>query len=270
MGTASGYWQDLTTVECSGLDPADTIALLPVAAIEQHGPHLPLATDALINEAIVSEALKLLPDRPTVLVLPAMTVGSSLEHTEFPGTLSVDADTLLAVWKAVGSSVARAGIRKLVILNSHGGQTALVDLAALHLRVERRMLVARANYFAFGAPAGLFREEELAHDIHGGVVETSLMLHLRPDLVRKEALQNFTGLPGEMAARNTLLGAEKPVGFGWMTQDLNPAGACGDAAAADPERGAAYLDHLASSLVTLVVEVAETPLSVIDRAPNKE
>ena len=161
-GMASGYWQDLTTEDFARLDAAETLAVLPVAAIEQHGPHLPLATDALINEAIVAATLRRLAPRPTVLVLPAMTVGASLEHTAFAGTLDIDARTLLASWKAVGASVARAGIRKLVIFNSHGGQAALVDQAALQLRVELGMFVVRASYFSFGAPPGLFGAAELA------------------------------------------------------------------------------------------------------------
>ena len=267
---ASGYWQDFTTSDFLRLSPEGTIALLPVAAIEQHGPHLPLSTDALINEAIVSECLKLLPEHCAVLVLPAMTVGSSLEHTAFPGTLSIDADTLLSAWKAIGTSVSHSGIRKLVVFNSHGGQTALVDLAALQLRVERKMFVVRANYFAFGTPPGLFDEEDLSQDLHGGLLETSLILHIRPDLVRRDALDNFTGISGAMADQNTLLGAENPVGFGWMSQDLNPAGVCGDATRADAKLGAIYLSHLASCLTTLLVEVTDTPLSVIDKGPNKE
>jgi len=263
----SRYWQDLTTLDFARLDLCEAVAVLPVAAIEQHGPHLPLATNALINEALVSDAMKCLPESATVLILPAMNVGSSLEHTSFAGTLSVKPKTLLSVWQQIGAGVARAGIRKLVILNSHGGQKPLVDLAALHLRARRGMLVARANYFAFGSPPGLFRSEDLAYDIHGGIVETSMMLHLRPDLVRKDALRNFAGLPREMAARNAWLGAEKPIGFGWMSQDLHPDGACGDAARADSERGAAYLQHLATALAGLLQEIAATPLSVVGNEP---
>lgn len=266
----SGYWQDLTTRDFTGVDAATTVAVLPVAAVEQHGPHLPLSTDAIINEAIVAETLKHVPDRLTALVLPAMTIGSSLEHGAFAGTLSIGAQTLLASWLDVGASVARAGVRKLVILNTHGGQTALVHIAALRLRAEHEMLVARANYFAFGVPAEIFAADEVAHDIHGGLIETSLMLHLKPELVRREAIRDFAGLASELAERNTWLGAEKPIGFGWMSQDLDPSGACGNASKADAARGAAYLTYVAESLARLLAEVADTPLDVIASGPPND
>lgn len=260
----SGYWQDLATTDLEAVDAELTIALLPVSAIEQHGPHLPLSTDAVIADGIVSAALDGLPNPPTVLVLPGFVVGDSAEHTRFPGTLSIDSHTLAAAWLDIGRSVARVGIRKLVILNSHGGQTALVDLAALRLRTELAMLVVRANYFSFGMPDGLFDEREIRYGLHGGEIETSLMLHLAPDLVRQDALATFAGLPAALAERNSMLGAEKPAGFAWMSQDLHPAGVCGDAANADAERGARYLDYLGGCLRTLLVECAETPLGIID------
>ncbi|MBH97413.1 MAG: creatininase, partial [Rhodospirillaceae bacterium] len=172
----SGYWQDLTTKDFSSLEPSKTVALLPVSAVEQHGPHLPLSTDALINEGIVSGTLRALPVSSNVLVLPSLTVGSSLEHITFPGTLTVNSENLLSFWKSVGSSVCRAGIRKLVLLNSHGGNKALVDLVALQLRAEMQMLVVRANYFDFGMPKDLFKQDELRNGFHGGEVETSLIM----------------------------------------------------------------------------------------------
>lgn len=256
----SGHWQDLTTTDFARVDPARTVALLPVAAIEQHGPHLPLATDALINQGVVAEALRRLPATASVLVLPALNIGDSLEHSAFPGTLSADLDSLLGLWLAVGRDVARAGVRKLVIFNSHGGQRAHVDLAALRLRVAHGLLVVRAHSFSLGVPPGLFEADELAHGLHGGAVETSLILHLRPELVRRDALADFSSFGATLAARGGLLGAEKPVGIGWMTQDLHPQGACGDAAAGTAEKGRALLDHLAARLVQLLAETAALPL----------
>jgi creatinine amidohydrolase len=256
----SGRWQDLTTTDFARTDPLRTIALLPVAAIEQHGPHLPLATDALINEGVVAEALRRLPASASVLVLPALNIGDSLEHSAFPGTLDAELEVVLGLWLAVGRAVVRAGVRKLVIFNSHGGQRAHVDLAALRLRVAHGMLVVRAHSFSFGVPPGLFEADELAHGLHGGAVETSLLLHLRPDLVRREALADFPSMGAALARRRGWLGAEKPVGIGWMTQDLNPHGACGNAAAASANHGRQVLEHMADRLVQLLGEVAEAPL----------
>lgn len=267
---ASGYWQDLCTTDFARVDPLRTVALLPVSATEQHGPHLPLATDAVINEGIVRAALGRLPPDASVLVLPALTIGDSLEHSAFAGTLSADLEALLSLWLAVGRDVARAGVRKLVIFNSHGGQRALVDQAALRLRVRHAMLVVRAHSFALGMPPGLFDVDELAHGLHGGAVETSLLLHLRPGLVRREALADFASAGAAMAARGGLLGIEKPVGMGWMTQDLHPSGACGNATQASAGKGAALLDHAASRLVQLLGEVARQPLPdpLPDRLPG--
>ena len=255
----SGYWEDLATTDFARVDPVRTIALLPVAAIEQHGPHLPLATDALINQGVVAATLRRLPSTASVLVLPALNVGDSLEHSAFPGTLSADLDTVMGLWLAMGRDVARTGVRKLVIFNSHGGQRAHVDLAALRLRVAHGLLVVRAHSFSFGVPAGLFEVDELAHGLHGGAVETSLVMHLRPELVRTDALADFRSRVTTIAARGGLLGAEKPVGIGWMTQDLNVQGACGNAAAASAAKGAALLDHLATRLAQLLAEVEAMP-----------
>ena len=260
----SGYWQDLTTVDLSLVNPEQTVALLPVSAVEQHGPHLPLGTDALIADGIVRATLERLPARgASLLVLPALSVGHSPEHVGLDGTLSAPAGTVMALWLDVGRSVARCGVRKLIVLNTHGGQKPLVDLVAVQLRAELDMLVVRANYFGFGTPPGLFDASEIAHDIHGGVLETSLMLHLHPDLVRDDRRRDFTGLPQQLAARNTLLGVEKPIGLGWLSRDLNPTGACGHADRADAERGAAYLSFVAERLATLFGEVAATPLSIL-------
>ena len=256
-------WQRLTSDDLSQVDPESTVALLSVAAVEQHGPHLPLGTDALIGQGVIEGLPRDGAGSPWVLLLPPLAVGESLEHQAFPGTLSLEAEFLIGAWLGIGRSVARAGVRKLVLFNSHGGQICLLDIVALRLRVELRMLVARCSYFAFGMPPGLFSEDELAHGFHGGEVETLLMLHLHPDLVRRESLGDFVGLAKRMAERNRVLGVESPVGIGWMSQDLHPAGVCGNAAGADAGRGARLIVHFADKLATLIEELAATPLDTL-------
>ena len=255
----SAFWHDMCTSDFAAIDPDRTIALLPVAAVEQHGPHLPLSTDAVINEGIVHLMMRRLPADSSVLVLPAQTVGDSLEHTAFKGTLSVDLQALLGLWLSIGHSVARAGVRKLVLFNSHGGQRAHVDQVALRLRVECGLLVVRAHSFAMGMPTGLFDDDEVTHGLHGGAVETSLMLHLRPDLVRHQALADFPSPARQSADPNAILGFEGTAGLGWMMQDVNPEGACGNAASATAAKGERLLDHLADRLVALLGEVARHP-----------
>jgi creatinine amidohydrolase len=261
----SGYWQEFTTSELMGLDPEHTVGLLPLGAIEQHGPHLPLATDALIAEALARSTLERV--QHGLLVLPPMSVGHSLEHIDFEGTLSISAEALLASWLDLGRSVARAGLRKLILLNTHGGNIPVVQLAALRLRQELGMFVVRANYFSLGSPPGLFVEEELRHGIHGGEMETSLMLHLRPDLVRRSALMDFRALTHDMAQRGGLIGPEKPIGFGWMSQDLNEHGVCGNAERATAERGALLFAFLADKVASLVSECQSLPLSTLRSRP---
>lgn len=255
----SGYWENLTTTELELYDRTRTVVILPVSAVEQHGPHLPLATDAVINRGIVAQALHHASDVPTILVLPALDIGHSLEHGSFPGTLTLNVETLLATWCAVGASVRSAGFERLVILNSHGGQRSLVDLAAVRLRAEQELCVARANYFSFGMPDGLFDSEELRLGIHGGEIETSLMLHLAPELVRNEAIRDFA-YRDERRATNELLSYEKPVGLGWLSEDLSSAGVVGNAARADAERGRRYLEFLGATLLRVCEELLQIQL----------
>ncbi|MDJ0897044.1 MAG: creatininase family protein [Alphaproteobacteria bacterium] len=269
----SGYWRDLATTDFAALDAERCIALLPVAAIEQHGPHLPLGTDALLNAGIIGRMLSLLPDDVTLLALPAQEIGDSLEHEGFPGTLSAPAEALLAQWTAAGEGVARAGLRKLVIFNSHGGQPQIVDLVAQRLRAAHRMLVARVTSFQLGLPEGLIPPDELAHGLHGGLVETAMMLHLHPELVRTDRLQTFRSAAADMDTRFRRLRAEPAdlgtAGFAWTAQDLNADGVTGDAAAATAEIGAAIVDHMAWALAELVLDVAEFRLDDLRDDPSR-
>ena len=260
------YWRDLPWTAFQGLDPEATVAILPVGAIEQHGPHLPVGVDAFINEGAVTAAMPLMPD--SVLVLPTAQVGKSNEHLAFPGTLTHSAETLTRIWTELGEAVARAGVRKFVMLNSHGGQPQIMDIVARDLRVRLGMFAVAANLSGLSTARGLFTDLESRHGIHGGSSETSQMLALRPDLVRMEHAANFAPSTIGLEAEFTYLRAEgHAVGFGWQTQDLHPAGACGDATDADAARGATIIASKAQGIATLITEVARFPLSRLVAGP---
>lgn len=257
----SGYWQSMTTEDFAGLDPESAIALLPVGAVEQHGPHLPLATDALIAEGLARRVLGDLPDTATVLVLPGQSLGDSGEHGAFPGTLDLEPETLILAWSEIGRAVHRAGLRKLAILNSHGGQPQVVDIVAQRLRRELGMLVVKVNTFRLGLPEGLFDQDEMRFGIHAGAIETSVMLHLHPELVRRDKLADFRSLSADMEGDYELLGPGRTASFAWAAQDLNPAGACGDAREASAEKGRILFDHWAQAIARILDETARFPLS---------
>lgn len=261
------YWRDLTTLDFgAAVDPEKTVALLPVAAIEQHGPHLPLGVDALINEGIVGRAMALMPD--SVWVLPAMEVGQSNEHQAFPGTLTLAAETLIRLWTELAESVHRAGVRKLVLVNSHGGQPPVMAIVTRDLRVRLGMFAVACNLSALGRIPGLFAPGEAEHGIHGGASETSQVLHLRPELVRRDRLKNFAPASIRLAEEYKYLRPEgSGIAFGWQTQDLNPEGACGNASDADAERGRRLVELRAQGLAELVAEVVRFPLGNLKRGP---
>ena len=261
-------WQEMTTIDFGALDRERTIAVLPVAAIEQHGPHLPLCVDACINQGIVDEVLRRLPPDLPVTFLPLIPIGKSNEHMAYPGTLTLSAETLIRLWTEIGECVARTGIRKLVIVNSHGGQPQIMDIVARDLRVRLGMFVVTLSYGALGRPPGLFSDSEMRHGIHGGSSETSQMLYLRPDLVRQAERRNFVPVSLEMESEYVHLTPEGRVGFGWQTQDLHPAGACGNALDADAERGRMIVEHAAARFIELLREVERFPLSQLRPGPD--
>jgi len=244
----------MTTVEFAQLPP-DTIAVLPVAAIEQHGPHLPVFVDACINEAVVDRTIELLPADLPVTILPMQMIGKSNEHLAFPGTLSLSAETAIRLWTEIGESVARVGVRKLVLLNSHGGQPELARIVARDLRVRHFMLAVCANTYDLGIPPGAFPVAELRHGIHAGSYETSVMLAARSDLVNMERADDFAPISVQMERDYLYLGPEGVAKFGWQSQDLHPSGACGNAKDADERRGRECIELHAQNLIALLHEV---------------
>jgi creatinine amidohydrolase len=249
------FWLDLTTEEFRTRDMSRAIAILPVAAVEQHGPHLPVGVDTYINQGYLDRTMDLVPEDLDVLVLPVQAVGKSNEHLAFPGTITFTAETAIRAWTEIGESVYRTGCRKLVFANSHGGNVAIVDIVARELRVRHDMLAVNAAWSRLGYPPGTFSDTEARYGIHGGDAETSLMLAFRPDAVRMDKARNFDSRMMEMDRRFKYLRATQPVGFGWMSQDLNPAGAMGEAAEARLDKGEAAAEFGAQAIVALLREI---------------
>lgn len=254
-------WAEMSTAEFAAADTAAWIAVLPVAAIEQHGPHLPVGVDAMIAEGYLRRVRAMLPDDLPATFLPLQTTGKSNEHLAFPGTLTLTAETALRAWTEIGESVRRAGIRKLVIINSHGGNVGIIDIVARDLRVRHAMLAVHASWHRFGYPG--ISEAERTHGIHAGEAETALMQAFRPELVDMAKARDFRSATIDMERDYRQLRAGQPAGFGWMSQDLNPAGALGNAAAATADTGDRLAEHGARAFVELLRDVHRFPLEAL-------
>jgi creatinine amidohydrolase len=258
------YWQEMTTEEFAALDAERVIAVLPIASIEQHGPHLPVCTDACGNQAVIERTLELLPDDLPVIVLPMMPVGKANEHSAFPGTLSLSSETVQRLWTEIAESVHRVGIRKLVFFNSHGGNGRILPVVAREIRARLNMLVILAN-LSSDVPGDLFPEQERGYGIHGGSTETSRMLYLRPDLVNMSKAENFQSAMADLAAEFEHLPVAASIA--WQAQDLNPAGVVGNARDADAERGRQLVEHAAAQFAAVLAEVDRLPLSHLRDGP---
>ncbi len=260
-------FHDLTTEDLKELDKESVVAVLTVGATEQHGPHLPLTTDTIIGEGIVSAALTQISDKITALTIPTMPFGDSIEHTAYPGTISLEPQTVFDVWLQIGESIARAGIQKLVIFNSHGGQIHMVESVAKHLRVKHEMLVVKANYMLFDIFADLFVARELQFGLHGGAVETSIMLHLCPELVRMDKAKNFKSSLENTVDGHPHLNMVSDATFAWSSEDLNIAGVCGDATQAKADLGRMVVERASRVLANMIEEAATFSLASLSSNP---
>ncbi|MBB4952629.1 creatinine amidohydrolase [Agrobacterium vitis] len=257
------YWNELNTHDFKGLSPDTTIAILPIASTEQHGPHLPIATDVVIANGMLAELKVQCPDDLDVLVLPTQEIGKANEHIHGPGTLSLGADILIPAWTAIGGKVAEAGVRKLVIVNSHGGNLDIMNIVAREMRVRFQMAVVATQWARFGHPDGMISDHEAQYGIHGGEVETSLMLHFRPDLVRMNHAKNFVSKAEWMRERSDFLGPTPPHTLAWIAHDLNPHGVVGDASKGTAEKGKAICQHQVAHFVQLLRDLRDYPLSAL-------
>jgi creatinine amidohydrolase len=261
-------WTDIHWPDIVRAERTRWIAVLPLAATEQHGPHLPLGTDVMIAQAYLERVHECLPATLPVTFLPLQPVGISTEHIDYPGTLTLPTDVALKSWMALGESVARAGLKKLVIVTSHGGNSAAMGLVAQDLRAHLKLFVVTTSWSRFGTPDGLFDPDELRHGIHGGAVETSIMLARFGAHVRQDKLADFRPAGIAMEAKYRWLSTQRPAPFAWQAQDLHPSGACGDATQGSAEKGEQLLDHGARGFVELLDDIDKFDVKALSAVPH--
>ena len=257
-------WHDLTTGDVAGTVARDPVLILPLAAVEQHGPHLPLSTDLDIGMGLLESAFRHLDPAFPAYLLPPQAVGTSMEHRNFPGTLSLPPESLIGIIAQLGESLARSGVRRLVLCNSHGGNRQVMDLAALRLRLEHRLLVVKASYFRLSPPEDLrLPVTELRHGLHGGAVETAMMLHLRPDAVRMDQATTAVSLGQTLERDLSRLGPEGEASFAWLAEDLNASGVVGEAVLATAAMGERLVEHYGAVLADVIREARTFPLAAL-------
>jgi len=267
-------WADLCTTDFAGLDLARCVAILPVAAVEQHGPHLPLSVDTDILEAVLDAAAPVLPAGVPCLQLPTQSVGLSPEHQQFAGTLTLSPETVIRLWCELGACVARSGVRKLLLFNGHGGHAGVLDVVGRELRSRHGLLVYSASWFNLplldeqgGDLMQQIPAQEQRFGIHAGQVETALMRALRPELVRMGRARDFHSTSADRAARYPLLGNGRSAKLAWQMQDYHPDGAVGNAQAADAEWGRVAVTAAGRSLAQLLHEFSLLPLETLVPGP---
>ena len=254
MSLPKRRWED-NSAALAAFERRDWIAVLPLGAHEQHGPHLPFETDRLIVEGIVERVIAALPESLPVTFLPTEPVGYSVEHINVPGTRTLRYDEAIARWLGIAEKLAGLGIRKLVMLNAHGGNSPLMTVVATEARLRFNMLAVATSWTRFGQPEGWIGAEDKALDIHGGDIETSVMLALRPEKVDMAKARRFPSRQSEFVRRFKHLRAYGPHAFGWKMSDLNPEGVAGNAAAATAARGEALIAHAVNGIVELLEDV---------------
>jgi creatinine amidohydrolase len=235
----------------------DWIAVLPIAAIEQHGPHLPVGVDAIIAEGMVRRSAKAMPDDLPAVFLPIEEICKSNEHRAYPGTLTLDWDVVIPTWIQIGQSVARAGVGTLVIVTSHGGNVAPMDIAARDLRETTGLRVVTTAWSRFCPPA---KTEGVFVDIHAGLAETSWMLAMRPELVNMDRAEDFRSAQEDVVDGSGRLGYHMmSANMAWMAGDLNPKGAVGNASAASAEQGEADIANMVDGFIALLRDLNSLP-----------
>jgi creatinine amidohydrolase len=260
-------WADLSTVDFAELPLERAVAVLPLGATEQHGPHLPLSVDSDLVDGVIARASAAWDGNFPVLTLPTQTVGFSPEHGKFAGTLTLSSTTLIRLWTEIAEAVDASGVHKLLLLNAHGGQVGALDLVARDLRHRLGMLVVSSSWFQLPlSPQALapFDAHEQRFGVHAGQMETAMMLALSPERVEMSRAQHFVSSSEQRARACPVLGNGRSAKLAWQAQDLHPSGAVGDAAGACAADGACVLESAAASLCQLIKDIGQLPADTLN------
>jgi creatinine amidohydrolase/Fe(II)-dependent formamide hydrolase-like protein len=253
-----------TAEEVVALANESTLVVQPIGSVEQHGPHLPCITDTVIAQTVTEQAIDRLPAGVEVWMLPPLAYGKSNEHIGRAGTISLSAETLIAVCRDVGRSVAASGLRRLAFVNGHGGQPGLLDMVSRDIRAETGLLVFHASLGRLGLPAGLMLSDA-DFGIHAGELETAVMLAIDDQLVRRERMKADGLAARSLFADCEHLTLEGAVTTAWLTDDLSPSGVIGDPRAATAEQGKRVVDHWAEQLAGALSEMSAFQFSTGSR-----
>lgn len=254
------WWGEFKTADFDKIDAEKTIAILPLAATEQHGPHLPLNTDTSIMKGMLRALSQTLAADMDVRCLPVQAICKSDEHLDFAGTLHLPAELMISNLDAIIASVAATNIRKILFVTSHGGNEEIMGIAARNARLNHDMLAVKTSWGRFGVPDGLFSDKEMKYGIHGGDYETSLMLHFRPRLVDMDAAKDFASSTEKAAESFKHLKPQSPHSFAWLAQDLNTEGVVGEAHLATADKGKKAAEHQVKGFVQLLEDIQSAKL----------
>ncbi len=247
----------------------DWIVVLPLGAYEQHGPHLPMNTDTIIAAGLAERIKSILPPRLPVTCMPVEPIGYSIEHMYVDGTKTLTYAEAIEHWLAIIDAIRKMGIRKIVILNAHGGNSPLVSIVSTEARMRFSMLVVSTSWSRFTIPQGIISFPETEIGIHGGEIETSMMLALAPHLVKMDLAENFSSRQSEFLRNFKYLRAHGSHSFGWSMKDLNPKGVVGNAMDATVKKGEGLLSYFANCFIQLLNDINSFDVSIFDKDVQK-
>lgn len=243
-------WTDIQEMP----DKENVVIIQPVGAVEQHGPHLPIIVDSAIAVGVIGKALAKLDSQIPAYALAPLYYGKSNEHWHFPGTITLSAQTLIAVLTEVAESIYRAGFRKLVLMNAHGGQPQVMEIVArdLHVKYADFMIFPLFTWRVPHIARELLSPKEQEYGIHAGDAETSVLLSLLPNQVKMD--RAVAEYPPELP-EESLLSMEGKLPFAWVTRDLSKSGVVGDPTTATREKGDRLLESVSDGWVQVIQDI---------------